>query len=234
MLSSAKLIFGTLLFCLLFAQLHAQNIHNEIPKSLDISQKFIFYLHGKIVEDQGANAVSVRFGPYRYDKIVSVLAKQGFEVISEVRPKNTNPWNYARKVAAQIDTLLARGAPPQNITVVGASKGAGVTVLVSHLLKNRELNFVPMAICGARMIEYWKKNDICLYGNVLAIVDAKDDLAGSCEAYFSYCRSRNTGTFEESILEVGSGHGILYQPLDDWVKPVVAFATRHAISPEEE
>jgi acetyl esterase/lipase len=36
--------------------------------------------------------------------------------------------------------------PPQNITVVGASKGAGITVLISHLLKNKEANFVPMAI----------------------------------------------------------------------------------------
>jgi acetyl esterase/lipase len=44
----------------------------------------------------------------------------------------------------QINTLLKAGVPPQNITVVGASKGAGMTILVSDLMKNKDINNGPV------------------------------------------------------------------------------------------
>lgn len=224
MILSNTFKFLILIFVIFFTNLNAQ-VHNKtLPADIDISKNYLFYLHGKIVEDQGAKAVSQKYGPYKYEKIVSVLKNHGFIVISEVRTKDTNPWEYAKKVVRQITTLLEKKVPAKNIMVVGASKGAGITVLVSHLLKNREINFVPMAICSPQMIEFWQEYDIFLHGNILSIYDEKDELAGSCEKYFEICKNKGLKNYKEIILKVGFGHGILYQPLDEWINPVTAFA----------
>lgn len=47
---------------------------------------YIFYLHGAIVQQQGADAVSSAYGKYEYRNIVTTLSKNGHTVISEVRP----------------------------------------------------------------------------------------------------------------------------------------------------
>jgi hypothetical protein len=146
MILSKMLKLFILFFPIFSGSLYGQVHYPTVPANIDASKYYLFYLHGKILEDQGINAVSEKYGPYDYEKIVSALKKRGFVVISEVRSKNTNPWEYARKVVGQIEVLLEKNVPPQNITVVGASKGAGITVLISHLLKNKEANFVPMAI----------------------------------------------------------------------------------------
>src|SRR3954470_14067586 len=90
------------------------------------AQNFIFYLHGKIVENQGENAVdSVNgYGAFRYKDILDSLKQPGIQVISEVRPKNTDVKEYALKVTQQVNALLNKGADPARITVIGASKGA--------------------------------------------------------------------------------------------------------------
>ena len=82
----------------------------------------MFYLHGKIIEDKGVDGIHPDFGKYEYDKILDTLAKAGFVVISEARPKDTDSDLYANKVVSQIDSLLKAKVSPENITVVGASK----------------------------------------------------------------------------------------------------------------
>ncbi len=136
---------NSLLFILVFyvsSNLFGQNIYNHIPSKVDTLKKYLFYLHGSIIEEQGIRPVSEKYGTYEYEKILKSLAKTGFNVISEPRPKNTDVFNYAKKVVAQIDSLLKSRVPPKNITVIGASKGAGIAVLISHLLKNDELKNV--------------------------------------------------------------------------------------------
>jgi hypothetical protein len=205
-------------------QVNAQTIFRSVPEKVDSTQKYLFYLHGKIIEDQGINAVSEKFGAYEYDNILKALADEGFVVISEARPKDTIPWDYAKKIVSQIQELLNNKVPPQNITVVGASKGAGITVLISHLLKNEDVNFVIMAICNQQMLRSWEKNDIILCGNVLSIYDAKDDLAGSCSKYFDFCKGKGLKNYKEIKLKIGTGHGILYKPLKEWIQPIVEWS----------
>jgi hypothetical protein len=74
------------------------------------------------------------------------------------------------------------------------------------------------------MIEYWEKYDIFLYGNILSIYDVKDELAGSCEKYFEVCKNKGLTNYKEIVLRVGSGHGVLYKPLAEWINPIVEFA----------
>jgi hypothetical protein len=194
------------------------------PAQIDPAGRYLFYLHGKIIEDQGLPAVSPDYGEYQYAAILQVLSGHGFRVISEKRAKDTDSWEYAQRVAGQVNDLLAAGVPPENITVVGASKGGGIAIFVSNLVKNEKVNYVPMAICSSETVSALIDTKVVLYGNVLSIYDSADDLSGSCADLFAYSEGKGLARSEEIVLDVGTGHGILYQPLDEWVEPVVAWA----------
>ncbi len=194
------------------------------PALIDPTKRYLFYLHGKIIEDQGIPAVSPDYGEYEYGAILEKLREYGFVVISEQRAKDTDSDKYAERVKKQVQTLLESGAPPEQITVVGASKGAGIAILVSHLLQNEKMNFVIMAICDPVTVEDLQKNGISLYGNVLSIFDSADHLAGSCQGLFSFSEGKGLSKHDEIVLNVGTGHGVLFKPLDEWVIPVVQWA----------
>jgi hypothetical protein len=193
------------------------------PPEQQPTRRVIVYLHGKIVEDQGPEAISERYGRYEYDAILEALRNEGNEVISEVRQARTDPSEYARKIASEISRLTSSGVSPRDITVVGASKGAAIAVLVSHLLQDPDLNYVLLAICGPQMLEYWEAQGICVTGNLLSVYESSDELAQSCGELASRCSSR-IGHFEEIELHLGTGHGIVYRPLDDWVKPALRWS----------
>jgi len=186
----------------------------------------MFYLHGQIIEDQGPAAVSPVFGAYEYVAILEALRSHGFVVISEQRSGGTDVDTYAQKVLSQVRLLLNSNVPPGNITVVGASKGGYIAATVSHLLDDPMVNYVLMGVCHPNMVADWKRRQISLHGNVLAIRDAADDIAGSCQELFDISTGKGLGRSQEIVLEVGTGHGILYKPLDEWILPAVEWATR--------
>ena len=194
------------------------------PVSIDPSKQYLFYLHGKIVEEQGIHAVSPDYGEYEYEAILEKLAGHGFIVISEQRPKNADGTKYAERVVGQVTELLKAGVPAKNITVIGASKGGGIALAISYHLKNGEVNFVVMGTCDPDTVTSMKQNDMFLYGNVLAIHDSTDEYAGSCQELFEMSEGKRIGRHEEIILHIGTGHGILYKPLDEWIIPAVEWA----------
>ena len=150
---------------------------------------------------------------------VDTLLAKGFTVISEARAKDTDVNQYATKVVRQINALVNAGVPPQHITVVGASKGALITMRISTLLKNKDVNFVIMSNCN----DWVDKNfQIDLYGNVLSIYDIKDEFGGTCQKFFDKAHGLNR--HNEVVLKVGTGHAVLYKPLKEWVDPVVEWA----------
>jgi hypothetical protein len=171
----------------------------EYPSSIDPEDQYLFYLHGKIIEDQGIPAVSPEFGKYEYQAILEQLSGYGFVVISA-------------------------GVPAKNIIVVGASKGGAIAIFVSHFLENEEVNIVLMGICHPDYVEDLIRDKIFLYGNILSIYDFVDEFAGSCQELFSLSEGRGLSKSNEIVLDIGTGHGILYQPLDDWILPVVQWA----------
>lgn len=186
-----------------------------------MAQSYIFYLHGRIIETQGPNAVEKvnGYGAYLYYDILDSLKQKKFIVISEVRPANTDIKAYALKVKKQIDSLLKRGVKAENITVIGASKGSHIAMYVSSYAKNKALNFVFMAACSDQVSE--SEKDINFYGNVLSIYE-KSDGPGSCMAL----KKQSTGVqhFKEIEINTGLKHGFLYKPLKDWVQPALNWA----------
>lgn len=86
-----------------------------------------------------------------YEKILESLKERGFIVISEARKQSPEIEPYAAKVAAQVKQLLNAGVPPKNITVLGASQGAWIAMLVSTYAANRDLNFVSSRLALVTM-----------------------------------------------------------------------------------
>ena len=182
-------------------------------------EKYLFYLHGKIVEDQGANAVSPDYGAYKYEAILDTFRKADFKVMSEIRKPNTDVKEYAHKIAYQIDNLLKSGVKAKDITVIGASKGAVIAMYISTFLRNADVNFVFMAGCSDGISE--SNSDIFFYGNILSIYEKSDAIGRSCMKI----RNRSAIThFKEIEINTGLQHGFLFQPLPEWVKPAITWA----------
>jgi len=204
-----------------------ESIGYGFPNSIDLTKRYMFYLHGKILEDQGIPAVSSEYGEYRYEDILRTLQSYGFVVISEQRPKNANSWEYAQRTARQVAELLTAGVPPGSVTVVGASKGAAIATLVSDLVDNSEVNYVLLGTCHPTLIDEWKQQGLTLSGNVLSIYDFVDDeYSGSCEELFAFSDEKGLSRHDELVLHLGMGHGILYEPLSEWVLPTVQWANQ--------
>jgi hypothetical protein len=183
------------------------------------AQGYIFYLHGKIVENQGPYAVDNvnGFGAYKYYDILDSLRQEKITVLSEIRPKNTDAKEYALKIKKQIDSLLKSGTDPWKITVIGASKGSLIAMYVSSYVKNKSVNYVFMAAC------YGDESDpgINFYGNILSIYE-KSDGAGSCIHF----KNKSTGINHYKEIEINTGlkHGFLYRPLPEWINPARRWA----------
>jgi hypothetical protein len=195
----------------------------DVPQKVDAKAKYLFYLHGAIIENEGVHAVSPRFGAYEYEQILNAFIDKGFIVISEPRPRGTDVEKYAVKVVGQVTALLKAGVPPQRITVVGGSRGGQIAIATSTLLKNKDVNFVVVAGCGNGY--FYSHFPINLYGNVLSIYDYKDDTgAGSCRRFLDKATGLNR--HKEVELRVGLGHGIVFHPLKEWIDLVVEWANQ--------
>ncbi len=191
------------------------------PETVDPTSYYLFYLHGKIIEDQGLPAVSPDYGTYEYPAILEKLSRLGLIVISEQRAENTDALQYAQRLAGQVTRLLNSGVPAKNITVAGASKGGAIAILASNLLENEALNFVLLAACDPASIDALQRNKVSLYGNVLSIYDSADKIAGSCQELFAASAGKGLSRHAEIVLQVGSGHGMLFKPLDEWITPTL-------------
>ena len=188
------------------------------PERPDAAGRYLFYLHGRIVEDQGVDAVSPEHGEYQYSAIVQQLATEGFTVISEVRPPDTDPEVYADAVARDVRHLLGAGVSPRNITVIGASKGAVIAMLVSSRL-TAAIRYVVLANCNEYIFRTYSMN---LHGHVLSIYEASDELGQTCRPLFD--RSPELGQRHEIRLTTGLRHGFIFRPLESWLRPAVAWS----------
>ena len=202
-------LFSTIVFFFIMMQTQAS------------PQKYVFYLHGMIVEIQGADAVSPYYGAYRYNDILDTFRKAGFVVMSEVRKPDTDIRQYAKVIAGQISDLLKKGVPAHNITVIGASKGAVIAMHVSALLKNESLNFVFLAACNDGNFNAYP--EIRFYGNILSVYELSDDIGESCSRF----RERSAGSiqhYKELEINTGLQHGFLFRPIPEWTRPAIQWA----------
>ena len=194
----------------------AQNVMRDVPAKVDADASYVFYLHGRIVEEQGPNAVSPDFGHYEYDGILAELARTPAVVISEPRARGTDVNDYAAKVMSQIARLKSAGVKSSAINVVGASKGGWIAAKVAMRLGDPDVRYVLIGGCGypdpASAIAR-------LNGSVLWILE-RTDFEGSRNCAAEVSSSPGLRERRQITLETGLRHGFLYRPLPEWVNPV--------------
>lgn len=198
-----SLFFGVLFTLLIGCTTNTQN-----------NKKHIYYLHGRIIEIQGKNAISEEYGKYEFDSIVTALSDKDHIVIAEIRTENVDYIDYANKVSKEIDSLISTGIQPTNITIIGASKGA---IIASHI-SNINLNPVNYVLLAGNNDYQEKNNDWKFHGQVLCFYDLSDTIAGGNYDYWKN-RENYTTKFEQIELKTHLGHGFLYKPLKEWIEP---------------
>lgn len=196
-------------------------IYSAAPSRIDKEARYLIYLSGYIVHDKDIRPTSPKFGVYEYEQILNAFKQSGFVVISEARRQTAEIEPYAAKVAEEVRQMLKSGVPPQNITVVGASQGGWIAMLVSTYLKNRDLSYVVIGACGA---DDGFLNLVDLHGSVLFIVEKTDRFPiSSCQRF----RADATGLSEYKEIETNTGqqHGFLYRPMKEWIVPTVEWTS---------
>jgi hypothetical protein len=188
----------------------------HVPENPDSTKRYLFYLHGLIVEEGGIRPKSEEHGYYEYELIIEELAREGFVVISEVREKGTQIKDYAENITAQIKKLLTNKVPPGNIIVVGASKGGIISTYVSTMLRERGIYFVLLSGLFEKCL---KDEHLKLYGTILSIHDRSDKQSITPELFFQ--RSEGLGKFKAIVLNLDIGHGIIYRPYREWIDPLL-------------
>jgi hypothetical protein len=208
-----KILFAAI--CFLSASAVADEILSDVPAEINSDTRYLFYLHGQIVENEGLRPTHPRWGLYDYPLILETLAEDGITVISERRAKGTVRDEYAKNVNGQVRQLLNAGVEPNRITVLGFSAGGMITIVTSAISAEQNINFVIMAACSD-----WLEsaNDLSLNGRVLSVFETTDG-PQSCGNLAA--RSPGPTSFDEIEINTGKGHGAFYLPRDEWVKPVL-------------
>ncbi len=186
---------------------------------LSHNDRYLFYLHGGVVTVLGDNAINQsvpEWGPYEYSNILDSLRKRNFVVISEIRKEGVSDSVYAGRIINQIDSLIQLNVTTDRITIVGASAGWNIALLVAGQLRDPGMKYVLMGGCWPNTHEGYSKLD--LSGRFLSIIE-RTDPHGSCYKIFE---GRNTITsFNEITLNTGWSHGFIYKGYKEWIDPLV-------------
>lgn len=197
----------------------AQTIGVSLPKEIDKSGKYLFYLHGGVVTVLGNNAINQsvpEWGPYEYLNILDSVRSRGFNVISENRKEGIDDSVYVNKIVKQIDSLLRAGVAPKNVLVVGASAGWNIAIHASSKLKNKNVKYVIMGGCWPET--YKDYIDIQLFGKFLSIIETSDP-HGTCYRIFE--KRKHLTSYKEIKLNTGLSHGFIYKGYKEWIDPIV-------------
>ena len=199
----------TLLFFISFllaTNAHAGDTVSEVPTNPDTSKKYIFYLHGSAEEEEGATE--------KYETAVEAIAESSATVISEVRG-DTAPNAYSLKLKEQVEKLLTKGVPPENITISGFSKGSIIALASAGIINNPKINFVLLAGCSEDLNDKYSVDASKAVGRILSIYDSGDDKFESCNGII---KSSSKLIFEETDLDSGKGHKVFRIPKEKFIK----------------
>jgi dienelactone hydrolase len=215
-----KKLFVIALLCTLPLSAVAQLA--DVPSAPKVDAKYIIYLHGVGIE---------KVGVVRADEdlngIVKALEARGFIVISEVRSSATNPKEYGKKVAGQVRALIDKGVPPENITVVGFSKGGMIALEAAAAGDHPKVNYVIMAGCFQKGKQFYNAfaNNVApkMKGRILSMYDAADPDFGTCQDFFAAAGDKVSS--KEIKFETGQGHGLFRKAADQWMSPLADWAS---------
>jgi pimeloyl-ACP methyl ester carboxylesterase len=193
----------------------AEEIYGQVPEVIHADQRYVIYSHGLIVEGDNERPVSPEFGVYDFPGIKAALFEGGgFNLIAHHRPKNTQFDAYVLTLEAMVKRLLEARVKPSRITLIGFSRGGGLTAHAAARLKDTGINTAILAACfdsGSSSI-----TSLDLGGNLLSIYETTD-LPGSCSRLAAHS---HLTSFQEVAITTGRKHGAFFQPLKEWLGPL--------------
>ncbi|MGE0455667.1 MAG: subclass B1 metallo-beta-lactamase [Vicinamibacteria bacterium] len=188
-------------------------VHEAVPAAPDAKARWLFYLHGAIVEREGRKAVSPDFGPYEYDAILAALAARGFEVVSQVRTPGSGTA-FVSRLVDEVGRLREAGVPAERIALAGASRGGALALEAAARLSHPGLSVVVISGCGPQTLANAPK----LRGRVLSIRDEPDRFDPTCAPLFAAAAALSAS--REDVLHLGLDHGLLFRPRAEWLDPL--------------
>jgi pimeloyl-ACP methyl ester carboxylesterase len=188
--------------------------------------RHLIYLHGRIVQNQqSARPRDPRFGYYELEKILGAFRERGFIVSGEIRPKSASVSDSADQVVAQVRRILESGVSADRVTVVGASMGAAIALVASARLQNPNVRFCVLGACLSENVRGLHADEgKAPSAHLLSIREASDESTARCQPWSNTVEPRSPLFVRELVLDTGLSHGVLYQPLPEWVNPVVEWA----------
>ena len=58
----------------------------------------------------------------------------------------------------------------------------------------------------------------------LVTIAGSNEFTGSCQELFTFSEGKGISRYDKVVLNIGTGHGILYKPLDEWITPLIQWA----------
>jgi hypothetical protein len=202
------------LFVLVPISSRAVEIYERFPDAIHAHERYVIYSHGLIVEGDDPKPISPKYGQYDFPAIKQTLfIGGGFNLIAYQRPKSSDD-TYADTLKSWVQRLLDAGVHPSRITLVGFSRGAGLTASASSGLASEGINTALLAICEDGDVA--QTPGLVLGGNLLSIYETSDEL-GSCG---KLAAKSHLTSFKEVRISTGKKHGAFFQPLPAWVAPL--------------
>jgi len=213
-----RIFVSSLLVCFLNQPLVAE-IFSDFPADIQTDANYAFYSHGLIVEGTDQRPRHPEFGVYQFPEIVQALHAQGnFNLIAQHRPARTVPEVHAQQLIGWVNRLLDAGVLAENITLIGFSRGAQITLLASDELRESGINTVVMAVCFDG--DYPSDPPLKLGGHVLSLFETSD-VVNSCSTLLQ--RSTDAISVQEIAITTGLRHGAFYTPHNAWLTPLRAW-----------
>lgn len=202
--------------CLLTVSACVGSVGSVLPSNPDKAAKYIFYLHGSVEESEGSTE--------KYETAIDAIAGGSVTVISEVRG-DTDPNVYALKLKEQVQNLISKGVPPENITISGFSKGSIIALAAAGVINNPKINYVLLAGCSQYLNDKYGVNPKKAAGRILSIYDSGDEKFESCDGIIEVSDQLK---FEEIDLDSGKGHKVFRIPkekfIEQWRDPLIDWA----------
>jgi hypothetical protein len=188
-------------------------------------QRHLIYVHGRIVQmEQSARPHHAERGYYELDQILQTFRNGGFEVIGGIRPRDATVSGAADDLVSQVRRLMASGARAEEITVVGASMGASISLLASARLGDPDLSFALLGTClSADVPAQRERETMSPRGQILVIREESDETTTPCAAWNELGAGAGLSV-REVVIRTGQGHGFLYRPMREWVEPLMEWA----------
>ena len=187
----------------------AGQVRSDVPDRIDPQARYLIFIQGPAPGEAVANA----------------FANRGFEVLTERRNPDPDPFDLARRAGEQVRKLMVGGVSTPRIAVMGFDVGGTAALVTAARLKDPDLSYVVLAGCGLdeRYDRFAAQLADQMVGRVLHLWEKTDPAAESCQLAFSKAKALDS---DEKMLSNGGGHEMFGEPDPFWIDLVVAFLDR--------